>query len=998
MEFYRFCEARHTDTVPAGANASAPTEGSAMWQPRGLLRTVAALGLAGAATVVTLAGTVEPVRAAGSTEVTSFGTNPGALKMFRYVPAGLPTGAPLVVAMHGCTQSATGYDDEPGWVALADRWKFALVLPEQQSANNSSRCFNWFEPGDISRGSGEALSIKQMIDKTKTDLATDAARTYVTGLSAGAAMTSVMLATYPDVFAGGAIVAGIPYRCATSSSNAFTCLNPGVDKTPAAWGDLVRAAASYTGTRPPVQIWHGTSDNTVKPLNMTELVDQWTNVAGTDQNADVQDTVAGYPHKIYRDASGRTAVESYAITGMGHGTPIDPGTGATQCGTPGAYILDVNICSSYYIAKAWGLDNTDRVAPAVSITSPAAGAAVTGPVTVTADATDTVGVTKVEFLVDGRLLATDTTAPYSAAWDTAAAANGAHTLLAKAYDSAGNIGSSAEVGVTVTGGVEDTTAPTVNLTSPTTGATVGGTVTLTATAADDVGVTKVEFFLDGGSLGTGTPSMTAGPWQLQWNTASATDGAHALSVRAYDAKGNSTLDNDTTVTVTRSVVSLEESFSDRDGTGDLFDSPGWSAGGFDASSDSASPQSGVTAGSAHGLASSGVNCATGPKTKTLSRTVTLGSSPVLSYARKLSLRAAVNTSTTASFRVLVNGTSVDSRSVTYGTYSETAWTARKGIDLKAWAGQSVTLGVEVSANSNVCIEVAAEAWVDDLRIENPTAPADVTPPVVNVTAPVTGATVTGAVDITATASDSTAVSKVEFYVDGTLLAVDTTAPYSVTWTTTAVPDGAHRLLAKAYDAATNVGSDDDTSVTVSNGTGGSTSATFASRSADDGYVKANADGTSPTIGQYESSYGVAIGRGSDGQNNRTLLSFDTSSVPDGATVTGAYLTLSYNSGSGDPWASPTGNRLLLDVQTGCFGGCTTEATDWGATASVAGAAEVVKFTTGSQSSSGLSAAGLSAVNRTGLTQLRLRFASQPTATAYLFVKSGAGATLHLTWQ
>ncbi|MCB1643420.1 MAG: hypothetical protein KDI37_16950, partial [Xanthomonadales bacterium] len=89
------------------------------------------------------------------TQVSGFGSNPGNLLMYKYVPAGLPSGAPLVVALHGCTQQASAYDAETGWEMLADRWKFALLLPEQQSGNNSSRCFNWFEPGDISRGQGE---------------------------------------------------------------------------------------------------------------------------------------------------------------------------------------------------------------------------------------------------------------------------------------------------------------------------------------------------------------------------------------------------------------------------------------------------------------------------------------------------------------------------------------------------------------------------------------------------------------------------------------------------------------------------------------------------------------------------------------------------------------------------------------------------------------------------------------------------------------------------
>lgn len=207
------------------------------------------------------------------TAVTGFGSNPGALTMYKYVPGGLPANAPLVVALHGCAQSASNYDAETGWVLLADRWKFALLLPEQTTSNNSSRCFNWFEAGDISRGAGEALSIKQAVDKLKADHASDPARVYVTGLSAGAAMTAVMLATYPEVFAGGAIIAGVPYNCGTGLTNAFSCMNPGSDLTPAQWGNKVRAASSHTGPWPRVSIWHGDADTTVRPANANELVE-----------------------------------------------------------------------------------------------------------------------------------------------------------------------------------------------------------------------------------------------------------------------------------------------------------------------------------------------------------------------------------------------------------------------------------------------------------------------------------------------------------------------------------------------------------------------------------------------------------------------------------------------------------------------------------------------------------------------------------------------------
>lgn len=316
--------------------------------------------------VAALAVAGHSASAASVQEVTGFGSNPGNLQMFRYVPTGLPSGRPVVVALHGCTQNAAGYGTSSGWTQLADAFGFTILLPQQKSANNANSCFNWFEPGDTARGSGEALSIKQMIDRTHTDLGS--APVYVTGLSAGGAMTAVLLATYPEVFTGGGIVAGLPYGCATSVSTAFTCMNPGTDLTPAQWGDKVRAAAAYSGPRAKVSIWHGTADTTVRPVNQAELVDQWTNVLGTDQNPDVTDTVAGYPHRVYG-----SVVESYEITGMNHGQPVDPGTGPTQCGAATAFILDVNICAAYHMAVFWGLiSGSPTTPPPTTTTTPPA--------------------------------------------------------------------------------------------------------------------------------------------------------------------------------------------------------------------------------------------------------------------------------------------------------------------------------------------------------------------------------------------------------------------------------------------------------------------------------------------------------------------------------------------------------------------------------------------------------------------------------------------------
>jgi len=148
-------------------------------------------------------------------ETVDFGANPGALRMFSFVPNDMREPCALVVVLHGCTQTAAGYDMGAGWSMLAERYGFALLMPEQQPANNPNTCFNWFLPEDTTRDQGEAASIRQMIRHMARNANIDGKRIFVTGLSAGGAMTSVMLATYPEIFAGGAIIAGLPYGIAS---------------------------------------------------------------------------------------------------------------------------------------------------------------------------------------------------------------------------------------------------------------------------------------------------------------------------------------------------------------------------------------------------------------------------------------------------------------------------------------------------------------------------------------------------------------------------------------------------------------------------------------------------------------------------------------------------------------------------------------------------------------------------------------------------------------
>jgi poly(hydroxyalkanoate) depolymerase family esterase len=316
--------------------------------------TTLALALLGSATA-----SAEPpakdrdARAAGLEKVEEFGSNPGALSMYRYVPDGLPAGAPVVVVLHGCTQDARTYFDGAGWQAFADAGGFSVVAPQQEQGNNINKCFNWFQAGDVARGEGEALSVKQMVDHTVQDLDADTSRVFVTGLSAGGGMTASMLAAYPDVFTSGAVIAGLPHGCATSVAEAFTCMNAGVEKSAAAWGDLVRRAhPGHSGARPTVSVWHGTADTTVVPGNAGESVKQWTDVLGADQEADATEELeGGTTRSDYHDGDGSVVVRDYTVEGMGHGTPVQPGEG---CGTAGEHFLDT-ICSSRHITADWGL-------------------------------------------------------------------------------------------------------------------------------------------------------------------------------------------------------------------------------------------------------------------------------------------------------------------------------------------------------------------------------------------------------------------------------------------------------------------------------------------------------------------------------------------------------------------------------------------------------------------------------------------------------------------
>ncbi len=283
-----------------------------------------------------------------------FGSDPGALRARLYLPKRLPAAAPLVIVLHGCTQSAAVYDEGSGWSHLADQEKFAVLYPEQQRANNTNLCFNWFVPGDIRRNEGEALSIRQMIETFVTAHGLDRRRIFVTGLSAGGAMASVMLATYPEIFAGGAIIAGLPFGGATTIPEAFESMRGQDGHSEFKLRGLVLGASMHQGPWPTISVWQGSADRTVDSSNAEAIVRQWREIHGLREKPTRMEMIEGHQRLVWCDAKGRAVIEKYIIAGMAHGTPLKT-AGQHGLGRAGAFMLEAGISSTRHIARFWGL-------------------------------------------------------------------------------------------------------------------------------------------------------------------------------------------------------------------------------------------------------------------------------------------------------------------------------------------------------------------------------------------------------------------------------------------------------------------------------------------------------------------------------------------------------------------------------------------------------------------------------------------------------------------
>lgn len=372
----------------------------------------------------------------------------------------------------------------------------------------------------------------------------------------------------------------------------------------------------------------------------------------------------------------------------------------------GAYtLLAVATDTRGQTASAMVMVTVGDMPPIVAITSPAANANVAGIVTISANASDDVAVTQVQFLVDGSVIGTDTGAPYSATWDTGTSAAGAHTVEAIATDSRGQTTST-----TVMVNVNDL-PPVVTITAPAANASVSGTVNITANATDDIGITAVAISVDGTTLRT----FAAAPYAVAWDTLQATAGQHTIQVVASDTRNQST---------TRTIM------------------------------------------------------------------VTVSDAPPtirwLAPAANANVTGTVNLSMAATDDLGVVRVDVTDNGAPVGSDTSFPYAL-------SWDTRNVATGLHILAATSV-----------DTRGQTTTANLNVTVvdqlPTVLITAPSSGANVSGDVTIRATATDDFGVASVRFRAAGFTLGTDTTAPYTQTWDTCGRVDGSTSIEVTATDS------------------------------------------------------------------------------------------------------------------------------------------------------------------------------------------------------
>jgi poly(hydroxyalkanoate) depolymerase family esterase len=307
----RIARAHTRRTFAAGTAIAALCVAASMTAPAAIAATPAPSAATPAATL--------PPPASALQEITNFGPNPTALRMYLYVPQDIRPHPAVVVALHYCGGSGPAFFNGTEFASLADKYGYVVIYP---SVTRSFDCFDVSTPGALTHdGNSDPVGIVSMVRYAERHLHADRHRVFATGISSGAMMTNVLLGAYPDVFSAGSVMSGVPFGCFATTDGSLwnsACATGTISKTPEEWGDIVRAAyPGYRGPRPRIQLWHGTADTILYYPNFGEEIKEWTNVL----HGHLAETDHPYPtwtHTIFRNGGGLSQVDTYSVAGEDH--------------------------------------------------------------------------------------------------------------------------------------------------------------------------------------------------------------------------------------------------------------------------------------------------------------------------------------------------------------------------------------------------------------------------------------------------------------------------------------------------------------------------------------------------------------------------------------------------------------------------------------------------------------------------------------------------------